>query len=148
MHSSQRRRGSRDFQRLEIDRRKKPGAAGRYTHRQAAEKIRTAIRNFRFFVHVFPSRFFMPRKGAEVAESVEPLIFTTFRFIPRMKRCHGFMEEENGGSWMFPRQQFLCNLCASAWKCFSSLAFLHFKRILSADERRSTQIRITTCQNL
>jgi hypothetical protein len=51
------------------------------------------IRNFRFFVHVFPSRFFMPRKGAEVAESVEPLIFTTFRFIPCMKRCRGFMEE-------------------------------------------------------
>jgi hypothetical protein len=35
----------------------------------------------------------MPRKGAEVAESVEPLIFTTFRFIPCMKRCRGFMEE-------------------------------------------------------
>jgi hypothetical protein len=56
---------------------------------------------------------FMPRKGAEVAKSVEPLIFTTFRFIPRMKRCRGFMEEENGGSrkgWRFSRQRFLCAL--------------------------------------
>jgi hypothetical protein len=54
----------------------------------------------------FPSRFFMPRKDAEVAESVELLIFTSFRFIPRMKRCHGFMEEENGGSGAFPGNHF------------------------------------------
>jgi hypothetical protein len=112
----------------------------------ATEKIRTTIRNFRFFVHVFPSRFFMPRKGAEVAESVEPLIFTTFRFIPRMKRCHGFMEEENGGSWMFPRQQFLCNLCnlcASAWRCFSGCGYAALGEFASIRDQK--QFRLSSC---
>jgi hypothetical protein len=41
-------------------------------------------------------RAFMPRKGAEVAKSVEPLIFTTFRFIPRMKRCPDLWKKKMG----------------------------------------------------